>query len=734
MRVCHDTRALAYRSPYGAVKAGETVTLAIDVNDSPGAVAVLRTWTDGEGEGRYEMQALEPAARAAASSPDDAPVRYEIAFTPNAAGIVWYQFIITDVEGYEWRYGALNGRVGGTGQLVGWEPPSFQLSVFDADVEPPVWHAPINGFLHGGGWRQGMSEVIETMLENYPAWACETASPWGAEDGGDRDAPDGARVPENLPTMGEALRDVRREACAWFSVNEGIFGFWRETDAGALTGALFNASPETAWDMPVPLVRDEVSELIGGYGVNIVEAAQAGELRALVPDADRYALVHLWQFGSVILHFHNRARIARPLEAGTGVLAHITSLPTADGEPGTLGVPSRAFVDWLARAGERYWQVLPVNPTDECGSPYAGISAFAGNVRLLERGTDAADAAATDPEGYWEFCEREAAWLEPYACFTAIREKVGEGISWQGWPKKYRRYDPALAERDGELRASAERCRREQFAFERQWSELRAYANERGIQIIGDIPMYVSADSADVWAHPGLFQLDERGLPHVVAGCPPDPFAEDGQIWGNPVYDWGAMEADGYDWWLRRLKRVFDLYDFVRLDHFIGFSRYFSIPVGAKASDGAYRLGPGFAIFRRAHERFGALPIIAEDLGLITPRVRGLVADCGFPGMDIMQFVDGNDPLGGYEPQPEKVVYTGTHDNQTLLGYVRNRYPSLDENETARVLTEKALACSAPVKILPLQDILGLGDEARMNTPGTNKGNWSWQAAALPGQ
>ena len=398
---------------------------------------------------------------------------------------------------------------------------------------------------------------------------------------------------------------------------------------------------------------------------------------------------------------------------------------------GTLGAPARWFVDWLAEAGVRYWQVLPVNPTDGYGSPYAGISAFAGNTRLLEQGSD--DAAidkliADNTADYQAFCEREQDWLEPYACFMAIRQKLDTDATWQEWPKKYRKFNPKQLEKDAKLREFAETWRRSQFAFEQQWHDLRSYANARGIQIIGDMPIYVSSDSADVWGNPKIFQLGPDGKPEVVAGCPPDSFAVDGQIWGNPVYDWNTLARDGYGWWMRRLERAFELYDIVRLDHFIGFARYFSIPAGEKATAGFYRPGPGLSFFRVARDKFGPLPVIAEDLGSITPAVRTLVAACGFPGMDIVQFVDGNDPLSGYQPRPDKIAYTGTHDNQTLVGYCRNRYPELDAVETADQLIEKVVCCSAPVRVLPLQDLLGLDDAARMNVPGTAKGNWIWQA------
>ena len=336
----------------------------------------------------------------------------------------------------------------------------------------------------------------------------------------------------------------------------------------------------------------------------------------------------------------------------------------------------------------------------------------------------------SDSDEYKAFCKRESDWLDPYAYFMAIREKVGSDAAWQDWPKKYRHFDLEAFEDKPKLRKAAERQRRAQFAFEQQWKALRAYANERGVKIVGDMPIYVSADSADVWANPDLFQLGSDGAPEVVAGCPPDAFAVEGQVWGNPVYDWDAVRASGYAWWLRRLERAFDLYDVVRLDHFIGFARYFSIPASQKAASGSYRPGPGLELFQAAYGKFGPLPIIAEDLGSITPCVRALVATCGFPGMDIVQFVDGGDPLAGYQPRPGKIAYTGTHDNHTLVGYCAERYPGLDAKEVARELAEEVVTSTAPICVLPLQDVLELDDKARMNEPGTTEGNWIWQADA----
>lgn len=716
MRVCHNTRDDAFKAPYGAVGVGEAVVLSVDVADAPGAVVKLRTWVDGVGEAFYVMEAAGLAAA------DEAFTRYRVEYTPASPGIVWYQFVITDDQGFVWHYGAQNRRRGGFGQLVGWEPPSFALPVYDPAGDAPQWHEPIAGFLHDEAARVDVPELVATLLESYPVSLCATSMPW--------DSPASVPTPD-VGSMEQALERAKRGEDAWFSVGADVFGFWRLAESGAVTCALFNASAHDSHDVLVPMEGEDVSELVAGYAVPVVDAPEAGIVSG-TPAAERFARVFLWPFGSAILHFHADMRLAAPMEPGLGVLAHITSLPNESGF-GTLGVPARVFVDWLAEAGARYWQVLPVSPTDEFGSPYAGISAFAGNALLLDadaaKAGEIAVAAALDE--YRAFCEREADWLDPYACFMAIRAKVGEGRAWWEWPSAYRCFDRAVIERDEELAASAESFRAQQFAFECQWGAMRLHASMRGIQIIGDMPIYVSADSADVWAHPELFQLGLDGKPEVVAGCPPDAFAVEGQIWGNPVYDWDAMRADGYRWWLRRMQRAFDLYDFVRLDHFIGFSRYFSIPVGAKATAGAYRLGPGFEFFRLAHEKLGPLPIIAEDLGLLTPRVRALVADCGFPGMDIIQFADGGDPLSSYEPRPEKIVYTGTHDNQTLLGFVRDRYSDEDEEQVFSALIKMVMDSSAPVCIFPLQDLMALGDEARMNVPGVAEGNWAWQADEL---
>ena len=757
MELFHNSRDIAYRSPYGAIAPGTTVTLAVDVLDAENARVTLRTWVDGEGEVLHEMAPIEVAPRELGptetiGSPEEAgpdedndngqgatrwerATRYQAAITPEIDGIVWYYFIVTDEQGNSKRYGAQPGRIGGTGQMVDWEPPSFQLTVHVARDIPPAWHEFIGAYLHNQDAEHTLEETVESTRENFPIGAYESAYPW----------------------KGDVSTFSR------FNVNDEVFGFWSADDAGNALCTLVNASPRDAYDIPVALVADEVTELTSGYGVHVVGENELEALRrndmyrfcdVVSPEGGtveagtasqphRFGHVHLNQLGACVLHFHATERLQRPMESGVGVLAHITSLPSDEKGMGTLGETAKRFVDGLAKAGVRYWQVLPANPTDDFGSPYAGISAFAGNIRLLEGNggflgdptpTPQVHAKVAKSKKYQKFCKRERDWLEPYAAFMALREKFGAEKTWQEWPKRYRRFNPKVIAGDKELKQAAEAWRQSQYLFEQQWNDLRSYANERGVLIVGDMPIYVSGNSADVWSHPDIFQLDADGKSTAVAGCAPDAFAPEGQVWGNPLYDWDACQASGFDWWLRRLKRAFELYDVVRLDHFIGFSRYFSIPAATDAKPdaklGTYHRGPGIALFQSAYEQFGPLPVIAEDLGLITPAVRALSDGCGFPGMDIAQFVDGNDPLSGYRPRPGKITYTGTHDNQTLVGYCEQRYPHLNAQEAASDIMKNVATCEAPVCIVPLQDLMGLDDEARMNTPGTTEGNWSWQASA----
>jgi 4-alpha-glucanotransferase len=365
------------------------------------------------------------------------------------------------------------------------------------------------------------------------------------------------------------------------------------------------------------------------------------------------------------------------LERASGILLHPTSLPN-----GVLDEHAYRFVDWLAAAGQRWWQVLPLGPTDEYGSPYTSPSAFAGSPALLAKPRARVTAAERE-----EFRARNAYWADDWSDFGGSLE--------------------------------------DQVRFDREWAALRAYAAERGIRIFGDVPIYVAADGADQAAHPELFQ---RG---VVAGVPPDLFTRTGQLWGNPLYDWRAMREQGYRWWIERFRRTFALVDLTRVDHFRGFVAYWAVPSRHKtAAHGTWRRGPGRALFDAASAELGELPVVAEDLGVITPPVVRLRREVGFPGMVVLQFTRGRVPA---DAEVQSVVYTGTHDNDTTRGWWESLPP--DEQgaigpDPSGTLIERAWESRCALAIAPLQDVLGLGNDARMNLPGSDAGNWSWRFRA----
>lgn len=549
----------------------------------------------------------------------------------------------------------------------------------------------------------------ERGMEGFRDPYNRAAFPW---DGGRMDC---ATVFRNAIAVRKALPVLTTGDFEPFADGEDVFGFWRRGEDGECVCVLANASLHDAHTVRVPMAGEAVSDVVSGTVPAVVDGC---------------AEAFLWPLGTAVLHFHKQRRLQEPLEPGMGVLCHVTSLPN-EGRPGTLGAPARRFVDWLAECGQTYWQVLPVNPADGYGSPYAGLAAFAGNTCLLEK--DPEDVLAElkdvdDDPDYQAFLEKNKYWLTPYATFRAIKDLLGEG-PWQEWPDAYARFSPGLARRV-ELADGVDRHRKLQYEFQREWDDLKAYANERGVKIVGDMPMYVSGDSADVWAERDIFELDERGYAQVQAGCPGDGFDPEGQLWGNPTYRWDVLAARGYDWWLARLERAVETYDYVRLDHFIGFSSYYKIAKGKPAREGSFSFGPGLDLFRAAYQKLGPLPFIAEDLGVITPAVRALIAETGIPGMDIVQFSDG-DVCEGYEPKPGTVTFTGTHDNQTLLGFCQSRF-GLEGDEAAQMadrIATSVLGSENDVAIMPLQDVLGLDDAARMNVPGVAEGNWSWQAA-----
>ena len=417
-----------------------------------------------------------------------------------------------------------------------------------------------------------------------------------------------------------------------------------------------------------------------------------------------------------------------------GVLLHPTSLPS-----GTLGADAVRFLDFLQGEGFSAWQILPLGPVGPNGSPYSSDSAFAGNPRLIP--AELHNSEVDDSE-LRQFRWREANWLEGYALFTAIRQTQG-GSPWWQWPLPLRQRDPdALKDFARNHSAVLGQCIRQQYLFNQAWMSLRSAAQQRGILLYGDLPMFVVADSADVWTRPQEFRLDSHGQATHVAGVPPDAFTELGQCWDNPVFDWGHMQANNFDWWRDRLAHECRRFDLLRWDHFRGLVATWEIPAlpGRTAADGQWRKVPGKALLQRMTMELGPLPLVAENLGIITPEVEALRHEFGLPGMHVLQFAfDGSEdnPHLPRNHEEQGVAYTGTHDNDTSLGWfaslsAENRQQVWDvlgstHHSMPHALIQAALDSICRLAIIPLQDLLRLGSEARMNTPGRAQGQWSWK-------
>ena len=482
----------------------------------------------------------------------------------------------------------------------------------------------------------------------------------------------------------------------------------------------------------------------------------------------------------------------------------VSALPGAYGI-GCFSKEAYGFVDFLKRTGQSYWQILPHCQTGFGASPYQSISTFAGNpffvdlneflnagyiskedLDLFDFGTDPShidydkmdknryaalrkayenSPFALKPSDKWNapeydderkafdsFIDKNSFWLRDYALFSAIRESLGM-ISLQKWDEKLRLRDKkSLEAASKEFAGQIRFWYFVQYFFTKQWSALKSYANENGVRIIGDVPIYVALDSADVWANPKLFELDKAGHPTVVAGCPPDAFSEDGQLWGNPVYDWAEHKKNGYEWWIARMAHAFSMYDVVRLDHFRGFESFYTIKAGAEnAKVGEWVKGPGLSLFDALKEKLGDRPVIAEDLGFLTPEVLEMVAQSGYPGMKIVEFAFDKSNNNLYLPHmipKNSVAYTGTHDNQTLTGWYLSlddptrdfvhdymEIPAWDEliNINFRII-RSLMKSAADTVIVPLQDYLALDDSARINIPSTLGGNnWCWRIDHIPG-
>ncbi len=476
-----------------------------------------------------------------------------------------------------------------------------------------------------------------------------------------------------------------------------------------------------------------------------------------------------------------------------GILLHPTSLPGPWGI-GDLGPEARRFAETLQNAGQTYWQVLPLNPTGYGASPYQSFSTFAGNSMMIsfddllgegllkednlkdfpqfsehevdfeavrEARSQVLDSACRmfsrraseqTKQQFESFCVEEQDWLDDVALYQALKQKY-DGACWQDWPEALRNRDPeALAKAERSLASTVKKSKLLQFFFYRQWRALRWHAGECGVKLVGDIPIFVALDSADVWANPELFQLDEQGKPTVVAGVPPDYFSETGQLWGNPLYAWEAHQQDDYAWWMMRVRKTLEVVDIVRIDHFRGFEAYWAVPGDAEtAMDGDWVKGPDHDFFDSMRRQMGDLPVIAEDLGIITDEVNLLRDDFELPGMRILQFSFIGDLKEHMRPDGfpvNSIVYTGTHDNDTTRGWFW-REPGENTTETAEQIEEErhvvrsylgtdgsqiqwdlislAHRVASHTAIVPLQDVMGLGSEARMNMPGTAVGNWGWR-------
>ena len=466
----------------------------------------------------------------------------------------------------------------------------------------------------------------------------------------------------------------------------------------------------------------------------------------------------------------------------SGVLLHPTCLPGPFGI-GDMGKSAYEFVDFLAETGQGVWQLMPLGPTGFGDSPYSCFSAFAGNPLLIDPqmlheqnllsssdlegapsfpadrvdygrvipfkssllekafATFERDAGAEEKNAWEEFCRNNASWLDDYALFMALKQtRESAWIEWE--PDLVKRKPKAVEKASRDLDPLCRAHKFYQYLFFNQWKALKHYANRKGVRIIGDIPVFVAYDSVEVWANPHLFYLDKNHRPTVVAGVPPDYFSKTGQLWGNPLYRWDVMEKEGFSWWLSRFRMNLVLVDVIRLDHFRGFESYWEVPAtDDTAVNGHWVKAPGEKLFQTLRTELGEVPIIAEDLGLITPEVEELRDAFGFPGMKVLQFAFAEGPENPYLPHnysPNCVVYTGTHDNDTSLGWYRatssekerdylRRYMASDGSEIHWDLIRLAFSSVAHTAVIPLQDILGLGGEARMNFPGKPSGNWQWR-------
>lgn len=521
-----------------------------------------------------------------------------------------------------------------------------------------------------------------------------------------------------------------------YGISDDVFAFIRSGNSGDDVCEKILVLANRSYG-PADVDLTEVPEAAGGYALELLTSTEMEAGKEGLGE-----IIHMEPLSCRIILIMDEPPEKESFTRSAGVICHISST----GE-GVLGTPAKEFVDYIASAGMSVWQVLPLNPTGLGDSPYFSEAAFAGNPEFINR-----DELPGNDE-YVEFCRNNMDWLSGYAAYTVIGEITGSR-NWAEWPEEYKNGDPEdllkiLSEEHG---ARIEELVKDQYYFYVQWKDLKKYANERGISLMGDLPVYTAGGSADVWANKEIFRLDENGRLKVHAGVPPDAFSDLGQDWGNPLYDWEYLRDHGYEWWMKRLRQCAERYDILRLDHFRGFSEYFAIPYGCKPAKGYWQHSAGIDFFRKLKKRLAeegyTMKILAEDLGYLDAGVKNLLKLSGLPGMDIWQFTAEEMTAMKEEEASYRAFYTGTHDNDTIAGYVKKKLqPEKEDDDTvsdedaekleteteieALSIFKKIYESPAPLAILQLQDMFLLGSEARMNVPGVAEGNWKWK---IPGK
>ena len=509
-----------------------------------------------------------------------------------------------------------------------------------------------------------------------------------------------------------------------YGISDDIFAFIRSDGRGERLLVLANRSyGKSSIDL-----RD-IDETKCGYALELLHS------EVIRTDENRSpGVIEMQPLSAKIICLMDEPPETEKLGRKAGVICHISSLGTP-----MLGAPAREFADYISSAGMSVWQMLPLNPTGTGGSPYSSYAAFAGYPAMINRDE------LPDHRGYEQFCRDNMDWLSEYISYSILKEKYDQK-PWYEWPDEYKFGDPLelIGVLGGEYGARIEELAKDQYYFHVQWNDLKAYCNDLGISLMGDLPMYMAKDSADVWANKGIFRLDEHGAQKVHAGVPPDSFSEDGQDWGNPLYDWDRLKATGYEWWLRRLRQCAERFDILRIDHFRGFSEYYAIPEGESPKKGSWQHSAGLDFFRSVSEmlrREGLdLKLLAEDLGFLDDGVKNLLKLTALPGMDIWQFTAREMMELKPEEAADRAFYSGTHDNDTLAGFIKASAVADGRSDDDELATETEIEClrvirklyesPAALAMVQIQDMFMLGSEARINVPGIAEGNWTWK---MPG-